>query len=58
MVVQDFMFGGEENVNVVTLNDNVIYDAWVNLDNFSDGLVAHELAHMWWGDLLTCRDWS
>jgi aminopeptidase N len=57
-VVQDFMFGGEENVNAVTLNDNAIHDARANLDNSSDGLVAHELAHMWWGDLLTCRDWS
>lgn len=24
----------------------------------SEGLVAHELAHQWWGDLLTCKDWS
>ncbi|MDB6059468.1 MAG: Peptidase rane alanine aminopeptidase, partial [Verrucomicrobiales bacterium] len=24
----------------------------------SEGLVAHELAHQWFGDLLTCRDWS
>ena len=23
-----------------------------------DGLVSHELAHQWWGDLLTCREWS
>jgi aminopeptidase N len=57
-VVQDFMFGGEENVNAVTLNDNTIHDARAHLDNSSDGLVAHELAHMWWGDLVTCRDWS
>ena len=24
----------------------------------ADGLVAHELAHQWFGDLLTCKDWS
>ncbi len=23
-----------------------------------DDLVAHELAHQWFGDLLTCKDWS
>jgi aminopeptidase N len=57
-VVQDFIFGGEENVTAVTLNDNTIHDARAHLDNNSDGLVAHELAHMWWGDMLTCRDWS
>lgn len=22
------------------------------------GLIAHEIAHQWWGDLLTCRDWG
>ncbi|MGH7908057.1 MAG: M1 family aminopeptidase, partial [Candidatus Binataceae bacterium] len=29
-----------------------------HLDHSSDPLVAHELAHQWWGDLLTCRDWA
>jgi len=24
---------------------------------FSDGLIAHELAHMWYGDAITCEDW-
>ncbi len=25
--------------------------------SFSDGLIAHELAHMWYGDNITCKDW-
>jgi aminopeptidase N len=57
-VVQDFIFGGEENVSAVTLNDYTIHDARAHLEYDSDGLVSHELAHMWWGDLLTCRSWS
>ncbi len=24
---------------------------------FGDGLIAHELAHMWYGDNITCKDW-
>ena len=28
------------------------------LDNSPDDLIAHELAHQWWGDLLTCKDWT
>jgi aminopeptidase N len=24
---------------------------------FNEYLIAHELAHQWWGDLVTCRDW-
>jgi aminopeptidase N len=27
-------------------------------DAHEDWAVAHELAHQWWGNLLTCRDWS
>jgi aminopeptidase N len=57
-VVADFIFGGQENVSAVTLNDNTIHDARAHLDNSSDGLVAHELAHQWFGDLITCKDWS
>ena len=57
-VVQDFIYGGEENVSAVTLTDVTMHDARAHLDNSSDGLVAHELAHQWWGDLVTCRDWS
>ena len=28
------------------------------LDGSSDWVVAHEVAHQWWGDMVTCRDWS
>ncbi|HXC54849.1 MAG TPA: M1 family aminopeptidase [Rhizomicrobium sp.] len=27
-------------------------------DPHEDGMVAHELAHQWWGNLLTCADWK
>lgn len=25
--------------------------------SFSESLTAHELAHQWWGDMITCKDW-
>ena len=28
-----------------------------SMGGFSDGLIAHELAHMWYGDAITCKDW-
>ena len=41
-----------------TLTDLVLLDERAALDHDVDGLVSHELAHQWWGDLLTCREWS
>jgi aminopeptidase N len=58
VVIRDFMFGGEENVSISTLTDHTIHDERAHLDNSSDPLVAHELAHQWWGDLISFRDWS
>ncbi|HEV8539437.1 MAG TPA: M1 family aminopeptidase, partial [Bacteroidota bacterium] len=57
-VVQDYIWGGEENVSATTLTDNTIHDARAHIDVSSDDLVAHELAHQWWGDMLTTRDWA
>jgi aminopeptidase N len=56
--VADFIFGGMENTTATTLTDQVLLDERAALDADSDDLVAHELAHQWFGDLLTCREWS
>ncbi len=58
VVVEDFIFGGMENTSATTLIDLILYDDRAALDFDMDSLVAHELAHQWWGDLLTCRAWS
>jgi aminopeptidase N len=58
IVVRDFVFGGMENTSATTMTENILLDRKAAVDTTSDGLVSHELAHMWWGDLLTCRDWS
>lgn len=34
------------------------YGRSVLADPREDALVAHELSHQWWGNLLTCADWS
>lgn len=26
--------------------------------SFGESLTAHELAHQWWGNMVTCKDWS
>ncbi len=58
IAVADFIFGGMENTSATTQTDRTLHDARAHLDFSSDSLVAHELAHQWFGDLVTCRDWS
>ncbi|HEV7397611.1 MAG TPA: M1 family aminopeptidase [Pyrinomonadaceae bacterium] len=50
--------GGMENISATTQTDNMIHDARTELDQTSDGLQSHELAHQWFGDYVTCRSWS
>jgi aminopeptidase N len=54
----DFIYGGMENISATTQNFETIHPAEVEKEASSEGLVAHELAHQWWGDLLTFRDWA
>jgi len=56
-VARDFN-GGMENISATTQFDVMIHDARTELDQTSDGIESHELAHMWFGDYVTCRNWS
>ena len=58
IAVSNFIFGGMENTAATTQTDRTLHDATAHLDFSSDPLVSHELAHQWFGDLLTCRDWA
>ncbi len=56
--VNDFVAGGMENTSATTLTDGTLFtDATENIRD-SRSLVAHEMAHQWFGDLVTCKDWS
>ena len=57
VAVQDFIFGGMENTSATTQTDQTLHDAKAHKDFSSDYLVAHEAAHQWFGDLITCREW-
>ncbi len=50
--------GGMEATTATILGHSTIHDERADQDFSSDGLVAHELAHMWWGDLVTERSWT
>ncbi|WP_165227529.1 M1 family aminopeptidase [Aquisphaera insulae] len=50
--------GGMENTSATSMTDDALIDATEALERSQDSLVAHELAHQWFGDLMTCKDWS
>jgi aminopeptidase N len=50
--------GGMENISATTMIEEMILDEREMLDGDSDGLQAHELAHQWFGDYVTTRDWG
>ncbi len=65
--VEEFVFGGMENLDATTLAMHYYPDEHSEEDfqtsyatpySSAVGLVSHELAHQWFGDLVTCADWS
>jgi puromycin-sensitive aminopeptidase len=62
IAIPDFAFGAMENVGAVTFRENaVLVDPQVarqvELSRVSS-VIAHELAHMWFGDLVTMKWWN
>ena len=59
IAVDKFEFGGMENTTCTTLTSDILHDNRASSDYSRDIIiVAHELAHQWFGDLITCKDWS
>ena len=58
IIVSEFMWGGMENITLTHNSDRTMFDSKAHPDHSSDGLVAHELAHQWFGDMITTRNWA
>ena len=52
--VQDFMYGAMENTTATIYGDFYMVDNRSFLDRNYIGVDAHELAHQWFGDMVTC----
>ena len=58
IVIPEFQYGGMENVTATSQNDaEILHPASSEPQANSVSLMAHELGHQWYGDLLTLRDW-
>lgn len=58
-IVANFTFGGMENITATTMADTEIFLADFEFGKSAvEDLVSHELAHSWFGNLLTCKNWA
>ncbi len=53
-----FTYGGMENASATIQTALALHPAVENFERPCDGLVAHELAHQWFGDDVSLSDWS
>ena len=60
VAIHDFTWGGMENTSATSMTDSLLHDERAHPDfvEAADGITAHELSHQWFGDLVTCREWS
>lgn len=61
LIVPDFNSGAMENAGAVTFNDRsyIQRDGWTAKErNSLNRTILHEMAHMWFGDLVTMKWWN
>uniref|UniRef100_A0A8C4DRB5 Aminopeptidase n=1 Tax=Dicentrarchus labrax TaxID=13489 RepID=A0A8C4DRB5_DICLA len=62
IALPDFFFGAMENWGLVTYREtNLLYDPMTSSNRNKETtatIIAHELAHMWFGNLVTLRWWN
>lgn len=60
VTVYDFTAGAMENTTLSVFHDGMMCNHQDLLDKHwgEDPIIAHELVHQWFGDLVTCESWS
>ncbi len=58
IVVRDYVSGAMENTGAVVFGDYVYKTERELIDDNDQSVIAHELFHHWFGDLVTCESWA
>ncbi len=58
VVTRDYVSGAMENTSAVIFGEFVQKHKRELIDNDNDYIVAHEMFHHWFGDLVTCESWA
>jgi aminopeptidase N len=60
VMVDDFIAGGMENSSATTNTSSSLVHPKLAPEYATgeDDLISHELAHQWFGDYVTCKDWG
>ena len=58
IVVRDYVSGAMENTSATIHGDFLYQTDRELLDSDNESIIAHELFHHWFGDLVTCESWS
>ncbi len=58
VVVRDYVSGAMENTTAVIFGDFVQRKKQDLIDDNNEKIIAHEMFHHWFGDLVTCESWA
>ena len=58
IITRDYVSGAMENTTAVIFGDFIQKTDRELIDDDNDFIVAHELFHHWFGDLVTCESWA